>query len=548
MLNKVDLRFSETGLLSLPMSGVTLFVGPNNSGKSLVLREIEQLFYNWNAPDGLQIVDGFEVQWPTPTDVAKAIDRMQRFQRPGVSSSEVIFGRLNAQGTLEATTINREELSEIITSAENKDWLLKQFSRWGTIRLDGRTRFDLTNDQRGGDLLDPPESILALLFTDEDARAQVKQLVWEAFALHFVIDPTNLGQLRIRLSKAAPKEDEQSLGATAREFFRSAQHISEASDGVQAFIGLVTAICSGEFHTILVDEPEAFLHPPLARLLGRNLTEITTRRKGSLIVSTHSSDFLMGCLQASADVRVVRLTYQEGKSSASMIDSQALSDLYRKPLMRSSNVISGLFHDGVVICESDNDRAFYSEIYHRITLLERGLPSLLFVNAQNKQTIRDILEPLRAFGVPAAATVDIDMIKEGGTPWMSWLQAARFPERLRDSLAAQRRDIKEAFDSANLNMKDGGVSLLSSSDRDAAIDLFDRFAEYGVFVVQRGELEKWLPELTVPGKGTEWTVAMLEKLGSDPANPGYVQPTTEDVWAYLRKVASWVMDPQRKGL
>jgi hypothetical protein len=65
------------------------------------------------------------------------------------------------------------------------------------------------------------------------------------------------------------------------------------------------------------------------------------------------------------------------------------------------------------VTESDNDRAFYSEIYYRLAEKESGYPSLLFVNAQNKQTIRDIIEPLRAFGVPAAAIVDIDILKDG---------------------------------------------------------------------------------------------------------------------------------------
>ncbi len=72
-----------------------------------------------------------------------------------------------------------------------------------------------------------------------------------------------------------------------------------------------------------------------------------------------------------------------------MVDSEALRKFFKAPLIRSANVISGLFHDGVVVTESDNDRAFYSEIYYRLAEKESGYPALLFVNAQNKQTIRD---------------------------------------------------------------------------------------------------------------------------------------------------------------
>jgi len=74
----------------------------------------------------------------------------------------------------------------------------------------------------------------------------------------------------------------------------------------------------------------------------------------------------MGCVQATKEVRVVRLEYSEGKSRGRMVDPAQLEKLFKNPLMRSTNAISGLFYDGVVVTESDNDRAFYGEIYHRL--------------------------------------------------------------------------------------------------------------------------------------------------------------------------------------
>lgn len=41
MFDSISLKFTElTEALRIPAQGVTVFVGPNNSGKSLVLREI----------------------------------------------------------------------------------------------------------------------------------------------------------------------------------------------------------------------------------------------------------------------------------------------------------------------------------------------------------------------------------------------------------------------------------------------------------------------------------------------------------------------------
>ena len=95
--------------------------------------------------------------------------------------------------------------------------------------------------------------------------------------------------------------------------------------------------------------------------------------------------------------------------------------------------------------------------------------------------------------------------------------------------------------------KDGGVKVLVPSDQLAANQFFDSVAEYGIFAVRSGELENWLSALAIPGKKTEWTVAMLSRLGSDPADPAYVHPSSGDVWDFLRNVIAWIRDPNRKG-
>ena len=70
----------------------------------------------------------------------------------------------------------------------------------------------------------------------------------------------------------------------------------------------MAAILSADHRVMLIDEPEAFLHPVLARKLGVKLTELASERDANVLASTHSADFLMGCVE-SGNVKVVRLTY-----------------------------------------------------------------------------------------------------------------------------------------------------------------------------------------------------------------------------------------------
>lgn len=548
MLDHIKIAFSETGELILPFAGVTILVGPNNSGKSLLLREIEAIFESHPLPNNLKILKDFEIVWPSLADLEALVSRMMFLSPPSLPKGHVALGRLSAVHGRETVVLEEDMLRRIVDQKDGKGWFSHHVLRWGAVRLDGRSRFGLTGDRRGGDLLQPSENVLAQIFKDDALREKIRALIFDAFGLYFTIDPTDLGNLRIKLSSEPPIDDEQSLNSEARDFYASARHINDASDGVQAFTGILIAVTAGQHHTILVDEPEAFLHPPLARKLGRNLATLANEQKSGLVAATHSSDFLMGCVEASPTVRVVRLEYNEGRSRARTIDPQRLEEFLKNPLMRSANVVSGLFHDGVVICESDNDRAFYAEIYHRLAAEGSGFPSVLFVNAQNKQTIKDIMGPLREFGVPAAAIPDIDVVKDGGKTWTDWMRAANIPEALHAGYAAQRSSIKAAFEASGKDMKrDGGVKILSGEVMDAANEFFDNLESYGIFAVREGELEDWLANLGVQGKKTDWTVNMLQALGSDPNEDGYVRPSDGDVWDFMRSILSWIANAARKG-
>ena len=107
----------------------------------------------------------------------------------------------------------------------------------------------------------------------------------------------------------------------------------------------------------------------------------------------------------------------------------------------------------------------------------------------------------------------------------------------------------QAFLSSGRDMKrEGGVDALTGGDREAARDLLQNMAEYGTFVVPGGELESWLRKLGITGHGPNWLIAVFEAMGEDPDNLNYLRPTNDDVWAFLGKIRSWLVDPSRKGI
>jgi hypothetical protein len=69
----------------------------------------------------------------------------------------------------------------------------------------------------------------------------VRRILHEALGSFFVVDPTNLGTLRIRLSSRPPINDmeERNIHAEGVAFHSQAIPIETTSDGVKAFTGII---------------------------------------------------------------------------------------------------------------------------------------------------------------------------------------------------------------------------------------------------------------------------------------------------------------------
>jgi len=96
--------------------------------------------------------------------------------------------------------------------------------------------------------------------------------------------------------------------------------------------------------------------------------------------------------------------------------------------------------------------------------------------------------------------------------------------------------------------REGGVEILSDGDKEAANNLFDKLAEYGIFAVRGGELESWLPNLGATGHGPAWLIDVFEKMGEDPESLDYLKPSNDDVWLFIGEIKKWFTNPTRKGI
>lgn len=559
MIDKIKLKSgSSQGQphLEIDLTPITVFVGPNNSGKSRVLIEIEQYSRNTHGQPNDLILDNMIFTSLTKDEIENEIAKIEQTPKLGenINPGHILIGKVSAQSN-EAIRfqVHKENLINEAQNPNGSQGYYSSFLNIYTLRLDGTNRLNLLQEQQAGDLQTTANNHIAHLFIDNNLRKELRRIVYEAFGKYYVIDPTNIGVLRVRLSDTEPTTEREEKGweNEAIEFHRKALLISDASDGVKAFSGIMTTLLAGDPKITLIDEPEAFLHPALSNKLGKEIGRSLRTSKKRLLVATHSSSFLMGCIQSGAPLNIVRLTYKNGVPTSRILPKDKILHLMRHPLLRSTGVLNGLFFESVIVTEADSDRAFYQEINERLLSENdpRGINNCLFINAQNKQTVWELVKPLRELGIPTVGIVDIDVLKEGGKVFTKLLDGSFIPTLNQQAFHNQRKTLYDTFNATGQNWKTaGGIELLTGENKEACSNFFNQLDEYGVFVIRQGELESWLKQLNASGHGSNWLIDIFAKMGENPEIAGYTKPTIGDVWDFIGRVKNWIDNTSRKGI
>lgn len=271
------------------------------------------------------------------------------------------------------------------------------------------------------------------------------------------------------------------------------------------------------FSILLLDEPEAFLHPPQARLLG----EIIARERPphtQLFVATHSTDVLQGLLNAASQhLRIVRIQRDNVVNRIKELPKDKVGHISRDPLLRYSGVFHGLFHERVIICESDADCMFYNAILDLPIVHGDRHPDVIFIHGNGKNRIAQLAETLTSLGVRVDVVVDLALIGDmitlrriievlGG----NWIDIELYAKSIKSDVESS----KCAIDSSNVVKQVRGAL----EDAPTSGEFPDRLRK-GIIATLRttspwnyvpvGELEGFCK--IESGHGPQWVQTVLEK-------------------------------------
>lgn len=183
--------------------------------------------------------------------------------------------------------------------------------------------------------------------------------------------------------------------------------LHEQGDGVKSYAGILFEAVVSEIDITLIDEPEAFLHPPQMRRLGETLA---SEVKGQLFVATHSSDIMRGFLEGTKGrVRMLRIRREGNKNFVSEAAPDTVKELWNTPALRYSNALEGVFHEQAILCEDHSDCRLFNAVADHLAETQVG-PWLdtAYIPTGGKHAIPTIASILRKVGVPVKAVFDID--------------------------------------------------------------------------------------------------------------------------------------------
>jgi AAA domain, putative AbiEii toxin, Type IV TA system len=359
--------------------------------------------------------------------------------------------------------------------------------------------------------------------------------------------------------------------------------IEDQGDGMRAFATVLLWLLTTRSQSIVVlDEPEAFLHPPQARLLGEIIAKERPQHS-QLFVSTHSSDVLQGLMSAAtSDMRIIRLQREGSINKARELSKAKLKKITTDPLMQYSGVLTAIFHERAFITAADADCMFYNSILALPSIHGARQPDAMFIHGGGKDRMYALAEALRAVDVKTDVIVDIDILrgddglerlaKAVGVDWASIQSEAKALRTAIDGRKAQlssadvilevgkllstlpktgplpdaeRKQIENILKQSSpwAPVKEGGKASLPPGQPTQQFNKIDSVcSQSGLWIAPVGEMEGFCK--SIGGHGPPWVQSVLETkdLGTDPE----LQRAREfvaKIWNRTRRIHAQWDDP-----
>lgn len=533
-----EIKFSDDTSLQFEKDDIVVFVGPNNAGKSASLKEAATLLRTKNKK-GKVLKDII---------IEKEGDESEFFTHLQSYSTKHFGG--NPHPHYQGFGYSVYEPSAKSWWTNYKNGLSDLFSFFVNT-LSTEQRIQAANPAQNIKLTTQAiQHPIHFLQKDDALEQRFSDYFRQAFGTDLIVHRNAGSEVPLYIGeKPIPKAGEDRVSSSYLRELEKLDLLHEQGDGMRSFVGVLLNAFISNHSILFIDEPEAFLHPPQARLLGKMLAkDLPSARQ--LFLATHSEDFLKGLLDANiSNLKIIRIQRDGSINRVSSLTSTDIDSIWNDSLLRHSNVLNGLFHSKVIICESDSDCRFFSAVLSaQFDNTNSIAPDILFIHCGGKHRIPTAIKALKKLNVPIKVVSDFDVLNDinpikeifedlGGV-WSEiendWKIVKKEIEQKRPEFLTVdiKREIEATFNSTTERIfpkekiseiqralkkasawseaKEVGKSYIPSGNATQAFERLQvKLKEKGFLILEVGEVESFVK--SVGNHGPKWVSEVLTK-------------------------------------
>lgn len=529
--------------LELPGAGsVIAVVGANNVGKSTFLRQITQLLESRSLVSLIfpRVVTELREPWVGTRSDMEAWLHVHSYTTVREDGSVILHRAGSGHLVTDAMSVRGGQGStpQFITN-------------WFVNKQDALNRsYMCAATERPDPIGAPPQHPMQIFHKDLAKRERLESLAKRLFGitLHFDTMSKNVGFRVGDPGVAVPLADQ--IDVDYVDALARLSPLVDQGDGVKSALGMVIPLIATDFPVTLIDEPEAFLHPPQAKIMGSEIASLARANNSQVFLSTHDKNIVVGLVESDTPVTIIHLTREGEETAAKLLSSDKVAELWTDVTLRYGDALNGLFHRAVIVTEGDRDSRFYNAAIDAIGDSRSPKPSahnLMFLGSNGKQNMPPIVARLRELGIRVVSTPDLDILNNDkllaklvGAHGGDWHELAALYKRatsefkgnpqppsvkkVKQNLAEllnRRADTELVTEQLSekltaavkipatkwSQLKEFGVAAFKN-DKAAATQLLDALDALGIVVVRVGVLENFAEDVTAP-KGPEFLTIAL---------------------------------------
>lgn len=548
------IKFNDNTEIELSNDDIVVFVGANNVGKSRALKDIKNDILESSSKK--VIVDEIEYQ---DTNFEE-INMMNYFK----NNFELGPNGYDIAVDVNYTYNYNEHNFQNVKSGD------KHFYKVLFSFLSTESRLNMTAPISYSFIKDKLSfCIMRKLERDKKSITKLNDILFSCFGKKIDISEGLWQGAVSKLYKFGTKDEiDKSVSADTREarcLLEVLENLDDQGDGIRSAVAILASLITTTHSLYLIDEPETFLHPPQARILGRNIVDLSQNKQ--CFISTHNIDLLRGMLEKDyARIKIIKINRTDNVNEFHVLDNDSIKVISNDKNLKYSNILNGLFYNTVVLCENESDCKFYSALLEKID--SDCYQNTLFCAVGGKDQFKIIIPLLNKLKINFLVIADLDLINnrdklkdlinsiednkynqissihndflnmfESGVDNQVKKQSVIKEEILSfitdapymsDETASKIRQVLKNISHLKL-LKNCGKSCLPAGECVQKYNQIIYFLnESNIFVVECGEIERFITE--IDGHGSLWVEEVFKKY------PTLDEPEYSNAKEFIKKV------------